>query len=56
MEKGEAPDYVVAAHRTNGSLDNERKVCSYPELAVYTGPAGGQNNSANWVEENFSCR
>ncbi len=56
VEKGEAPDYLVAAHRTDGVPDNERKICAFPELAVYTGPAGGQNNSANWVEENFSCR
>jgi feruloyl esterase len=56
VENGEAPDYVVAAHRTDGSVDNERKVCAYPQLASYTGPAGGQNNPSNWVEENFTCR
>ena len=56
VENGEAPDYVVAAHRTDGSVDNERKVCAYPELASYTGPAGGQNDPANWVEGNFTCQ
>jgi len=56
VEKGEAPDYVVATHSTDGTVDNERKVCAYPELAVYTGSAGGQNNPANWVEGNFTCR
>ncbi|MEE8349144.1 MAG: tannase/feruloyl esterase family alpha/beta hydrolase [Acidobacteriota bacterium] len=56
VERGEAPDYVVATHSTNGTVENERKVCAYPELAVYSGPAGGQNDPANWVEENFTCQ
>jgi len=56
VEKGEAPDYLVATHSTDGTVDNERKVCAYPELAAYTGPVGGQNNPVNWVEENFTCR
>jgi feruloyl esterase len=56
VEKGAAPDFLTAAHRSNGKVDNERKVCAYPQQAAYTGPAGGQNDRANWVQANFSCQ
>jgi feruloyl esterase len=57
VEKGEAPNHVVAVHRDkDGKVDNERKICAYPQKAVYTGPAGGQNDRANWVEKNFTCK
>jgi feruloyl esterase len=56
VEKGVAPDYLVAHHRTNGIVDNERRVCAWPQRAVYVGPAGGQNDRVNWVEKNFACR
>ena len=56
VEKGTAPDFLVATHSTSGTVDNERKICPYPQHAVYTGPAGGQNNRANWVQGNFTCR
>jgi len=56
VEKGKAPDSIVATHRTDGVVDNERPVCPYPERAVYTGPAGGANDSANWTAGNFTCQ
>ena len=56
VENGKAPDYVVAAHRTDGRVDNQRKICPFPQKAVYSGPEGGQNNPANWVEKNFTCK
>lgn len=56
VEKGKAPDFVVANHTTTGKVDNERPICAYPQRAVYTGPAGGQNDPANWVARNFTCR
>ena len=56
VEKGVAPDYLVAHHRTNGIVDNERRVCAWPQKAMYVGPAGGQNDRVNWVERNFACR
>ena len=56
VENGHAPDFIVATHSTDGVVDNERRICAYPELAVYTGPAGGENDPANWVESNFTCR
>jgi feruloyl esterase len=56
VENGNAPDFVVATHSTDGVVDNERRICAYPELAVYTGPVGGENDPANWVESNFTCQ
>ncbi|MGH9786047.1 MAG: tannase/feruloyl esterase family alpha/beta hydrolase, partial [Terriglobia bacterium] len=56
VEDSKAPDFLVATHSTNGTVDNERKLCPFPQRAVYTGPAGGENNRANWVQGNFTCR
>jgi feruloyl esterase len=63
VEQGKAPDHIVAIHRSNqrgesgsGVTDNERKLCPFPGHAVYTGPAGQQNDSKNWVERNFICK
>jgi feruloyl esterase len=56
VEHGKAPDFLVATHATDGKVDNERKLCPHPQQAVYTGPAGGENNRANWVHGNFTCR
>jgi feruloyl esterase len=55
VEKGTAPAHVVATHATNGRVDNERRVCAYPQVARYTGPADA-NDAANWKAENFTCR
>ena len=67
VENGKAPDFLVATHsqaswdaptagNTAGTVENERRICPYPQHAVYTGPAGGENNRANWVQSNFTCR
>ena len=56
VEHGTAPDSLVATHRTTGVVDNERKICAYPQHTVYTGPAGQQNDRANWTAANFTCR
>ena len=55
VEKGKAPDYLVGEHLTDGKVDNQRRICAYPQRAAYVGPAGGQNDPANWVEKNFAC-
>jgi hypothetical protein len=47
VERGEAPDAVVG---------NDRPIGAYPHRAVYAGPAGGQNDPANWVRANFRRR
>ena len=56
VENGNAPDFIVATHSSDGVVDNERQVCAYPQQAVYTGPLGGENDPANWVESNFTCQ
>jgi len=56
VENGTAPQSILATHSSNGVIDNERPLCPWPQQAVYTGPAGGQDNPANWVAQNFSCR
>ena len=56
VERGIAPDALVATHATGGVVDNERPICAFPERTVYTGPAGGADDPANWVAGNFTCR
>ena len=56
VENGRAPDYLVATHASDDVIDNERRICAYPQQAVYTGPAGGENDPANWVQSNFTCQ
>jgi hypothetical protein len=55
VEQGREPVYVVATHSTDGAVDNERKVCAYPQRARFTGAADAQDPES-WIEENFSCR
>ncbi|MDA1372450.1 MAG: tannase/feruloyl esterase family alpha/beta hydrolase [Proteobacteria bacterium] len=56
VENGVAPAALTATHSSNGRVDNERLLCAFPQQAVYSGPAGGQNDPGNWVAENFQCR
>lgn len=56
VEQGTAPDRVVASHLTRGTVDNRRPIFPYPDQAVYTGPAGGADDAANWVPQNFGRR
>jgi hypothetical protein len=56
VERGTAPDALIATHQTNGQVDNERPICAVPQRAVYAGPAGGADDPANWVAANFTCR
>ncbi len=56
VENAKAPDSIVATHSTQGVVDNERLLCPHPQRAVYIGPAGGENETSNWLAENFSCR
>ena len=50
LERGIAPDAVVATHSTNGVVDRGRPLCPYPQVASYKG--NGDTNDAT----NFSCR
>lgn len=56
VERGVAPDRIVARHETDGVVDNERPLCPHPQRAVYVGPDGGENDPANWRAESFECR
>jgi len=50
VERGEAPDMMVAAHVTNGTVTRTRPLCAYPKVAAYNGQ--GSTDRA----ENFTCR
>ena len=50
VERGQAPDRIIAVHRTGGEIDRSRPLCPFPEEAVYTGT--GSIDEA----ENFVCR
>jgi feruloyl esterase len=48
VEKGKAPDQMIASHSTNGKIDRTRPLCPYPQVARYQG-AGSQDEAANFV-------
>jgi len=48
VEKGIAPDQVVASHSTGGVVDRTRPLCVYPKVAVHSG-RGGTDDAANFV-------
>jgi feruloyl esterase len=50
VERGTAPDEVIATHSINGVVDRSRPLCAYPKVALYKGK--GDTNDAG----NFSCR
>jgi feruloyl esterase len=50
VERGAAPDRVIASHATGGRVDRTRPLCPYPQSAIYTG-SGSTDDAAN-----FSCR
>ena len=50
VEKGKAPDQMIASHSTNGKIDRTRPLCPYPQIAKYQG-AGSQDEAAN-----FTCK
>ncbi len=35
VEKGKAPDEIVASHSTAGKADRTRPLCPYPQVAKY---------------------
>ena len=50
VERGVAPDQILATHSTNGIVDRIRPLCKFPATAVYSG-RGDTNDAAN-----FTCR
>lgn len=49
VEKGVAPDYIIASHIADGHIDRTRPLCPYPNVARWTG-SGDSNNA-----KNFTC-
>jgi feruloyl esterase len=50
VEKGKAPEKIIASHVTGGVVDRTRPLCPYPQEAVYKG-TGSINDAAN-----FTCK
>jgi feruloyl esterase len=48
VEKGKAPEEIVASHRTAGKVDRRRPLCPYPQVAKYKG-SGSIDDAANFV-------
>jgi len=48
VEKGIAPEQIIATHVTNGVVDRLRPLCPYPKVATYKGK-GDTNDAANFV-------
>jgi len=49
VEKGKAPDGIVASHMTDGKVDRTRPLCVFPKVAKWNG-TGSTDAAAN-----FSC-
>jgi feruloyl esterase len=48
VEKGKAPDQIMASHSNNGKVDRTRPLCPYPQVARYQG-TGSIDDAANFV-------
>ncbi len=48
VEKGIAPDRIVASHSSNGAVDRTRPLCPYPQEARWNG-SGSTDDAANFV-------
>jgi len=50
VERGQAPDRILASHAANGRVDRSRPLCPFPQTAVYRG-SGSTDEAAS-----FECR
>ena len=48
VEKGVAPEKVIASRITNGQVERTRPLCPYPQEAKWTG-TGSTDDAANFV-------
>jgi len=48
VEKGTAPDKLIATHSTNGKIDRTRPLCTYPLVARHKG-TGNTDEAANFA-------
>ena len=50
VEKGEAPQALIASQKVNGKVSRTRPLCPFPQTAVYKG-SGSVDDAVN-----FTCR
>jgi hypothetical protein len=48
VEKGRAPDKIIASHSSDGKVDRTRPLCPYPQMSAYKGN-GSIDEAANFV-------
>ena len=48
VEKGKAPEQMIASHVTNGTVDRTRPLCPYPQVATWKG-AGSTDAAGSFV-------
>ena len=48
VERGQAPQRIIASHFTNGAVAFSRPLCPYPQVAQWTG-TGSSTDAANFV-------
>jgi feruloyl esterase len=48
VEKGKAPELIIASHSTDGKVDRTRPLCPYPQVARFAG-SGSTDDAANFV-------
>ena len=49
VEKGAAPDYILASHVTENRVDRTRPICPYPRVARWSGSGSSDDG------KNFTC-
>jgi feruloyl esterase len=48
VEKGTAPEQIIASHSQNGTVDRTRPLCPYPQIASYRG-TGSIDDASNFI-------
>ena len=48
VEKGKAPDQIIASRIRDGKTDRTRPLCPYPQMATYKG-SGSTDDAANFA-------
>ena len=48
VERKQAPENIVASHKTDGKVDRTRPLCPYPQVARYTG-TGSSDEATNFM-------
>jgi feruloyl esterase len=48
VEKGNAPEQIIASHIANGEVDRTRPLCPYPQVAEYKG-TGSTDEAGNFI-------